>query len=543
MPVENSREFILGSNPQVVVTLKEDDGSLILRVDAQDDAANVDIDALFFNFVNDDVIPGLQMWPAVGQLPITGFDAGPNSQDTVSNGAQIDQKMDAKIEFGTESGSTTGDVDAAGITFWIEADIDLNLDSIDPSSLTAVINSDNGDGEALTTTGSTDLGGDGGGTDGGETTLGDDILVNGALESSIGNNSWSYRGDVDGWSNANSHAGIETWGNNFLGVEAKDGDSFIELDSTNSSTLDSVYQDVQTEDGQTYQLDFSAAQRGADSESVEVYWNGDLVATVSPDGANTWNDFTFEVTGTGGEDRLEFRELAGENDSLGPLLDAISLRPIETTDGGEDGGEDGGTETVTITETTEVLGEDFSGHHADAIAGRTRWDVKDGELNTDGCDDGCIWFDRVELEGDAKIEFDARSPNTQNFENGGWWGDKLEVWALKNDSEWVHLDTFVVNDEGTALVGNETSQSIGADSNTLSYAGGDLEGADSLQLFMYSKITASNEDIYFDNLSISDSVETEIEVPVGTEDPEAWWEEHGNKDADEEEDDMADAWV
>ena len=49
--------------------------------------------------------------------------------------------------------------------------------------------------------------------------------------------------------------------------------------------------------------------------------------TVSADTAKM-NQGTFTVTGTGGEDRLEFRELESEDNSLGGLLDNISLRQV-----------------------------------------------------------------------------------------------------------------------------------------------------------------------------------------------------------------------
>ncbi|MCT4559275.1 MAG: DUF642 domain-containing protein [Pelagimonas sp.] len=713
------REIMLGTDPQVRVLIHQDGSNLVMQIASLDPDAT-DIDALFFNFTNDDVIPGLQMWPAVNTLPLTGFEAQPNALDTVSNGAQISDQFDARAEFGQQADSTTGDVDSAGITFWIEADIDLDIDSIDASNMTAVINSDDGNGQELTVGGSGDLGGgnsggggstttetvtvfdedfserdcnlnddydhlvagstdwdayggtlrtdgnddgsltlqsftsdgpvtlsfsieadnahafeesgryadslevqvnvDGqgwvtldrfvvdestdtftgsmtgqsfgehaatltysggaldtigtdqdvqfrfvsdisacneiikiddlvvtatettvidGGNTGDDTVLGDDILVNGALESSVGDNTWTYRGDVDGWTNANSYAGIETWGDGFLGVDAQDGRSFIELDTTSSSTLDSVYQDVQTESGQTYQLDFSAAQRGVDSESVEVYWNGQLIDTVSPDGANSWEEFSFEVTGTGGQDRLEFRELASENDCMGPLLDAVSLRPIETSDGNTGGG----TETVTITTETEVLGEDFSSSHNNDISGYTRWDVENGELNTDGCDDGSIWFHQVDVDGPATISFDARTPNAENFENGGYWGDQLDVYALVDGSNWVHLDTYTVNNSGTALVGNQSGQTIEAQSQTISYSGGELETANTVQLYMHSQITAGNEDIYFDNLSITETSDITIEVPMGTDDPEAWWAENGDQNDADSADDADPMWV
>jgi Ca2+-binding RTX toxin-like protein len=67
---------------------------------------------------------------------------------------------------------------------------------------------------------------------------------------------------------------------------------------------------------------------------MEVWWNGSLLATVTP-GANATN-YSFTVTGTGSVARLEFRELASQNDTLGIMLDNVSLTANgnDTLDGG-----------------------------------------------------------------------------------------------------------------------------------------------------------------------------------------------------------------
>jgi hypothetical protein len=130
---------------------------------------------------------------------------------------------------------------------------------------------------------------------------------------------------LDGWQ---SEAGtVEYWADGFSGIAAADGAGFIELD--NGGLIDTLYQDIDTDDGQHYALTFAARQRGAQAESVEVYWGGELIATVTPVGGTDWTTFTLGVTGSGGPDRLEFRELAGENNGLGPFLDAVTLAPVD----------------------------------------------------------------------------------------------------------------------------------------------------------------------------------------------------------------------
>ena len=57
---------------------------------------------------------------------------------------------------------------------------------------------------------------------------------------------------------------------------------------------------------------------------MEVLWNGSVVATVPP--GDSWQNYDFTVIGTGGQDRLTFRELAGQGgDGLGALYDNVSL--------------------------------------------------------------------------------------------------------------------------------------------------------------------------------------------------------------------------
>ncbi|MCV6592972.1 MAG: hypothetical protein OIF48_08485, partial [Silicimonas sp.] len=114
-----------------------------------------------------------------------------------------------------------------------------------------------------------------------------------------------------------------------------DGGNIVEIDA--GSGVDNLYQDVQTNSGQSYELSFQAAARsGSVGESIEVYWDGALVGTIQPT-STSFSTFSFEVTGTGGMDRLEFREPAGEsNNGNGPLLDNISLVQLgdDTLDGG-----------------------------------------------------------------------------------------------------------------------------------------------------------------------------------------------------------------
>ena len=168
-------------------------------------------------------------------------------------------------------------------------------------------------------------GGDGSDTllggDGNDTLVGDNnLLRNGSFEYGIANGT---NGAPAGgfWTNG-SGGGLEVWGSGLNGVSADEGSNFVELDVAGG--LDTLYQDVTTTAGETYEFSVSAMQRpGFPSNSFEIWWNGALVTTITP--ATSWTTYSVTLTGPGGPTRLEFRELASQNDTVGILLDNAVL--------------------------------------------------------------------------------------------------------------------------------------------------------------------------------------------------------------------------
>ena len=160
------------------------------------------------------------------------------------------------------------------------------------------------------------------------------LLVNGSFEDSTlapyDTGRWGAFSSVPGWT-AISGSVIELW-NNLVGVDATNGQNFGELDYLGAQ--DGFYQDVKTVAGQNYDLSFDARSRpGFDSSttSMDVLWNGSVVATVPP--GDSWQNYDFTVVGTGGQDRLTFREVAGQgSDGLGALYDNVALvaKPANT---------------------------------------------------------------------------------------------------------------------------------------------------------------------------------------------------------------------
>ena len=171
---------------------------------------------------------------------------------------------------------------------------------------------------------------------------GQNLIVNSSFEdSAIGH--WAHFTSIPGWHAAEGK--IEIDDNYAMPNHASDGHQFMEIDAS-SAQVDDVYQDIQTVSGQDYTLSLDVAARsgtGLSTNTVEVYWNNALVESIDP-ASTDWETHEFKVVGTGGLDRLEFREQAGDNDSFGGLIDNVSLAAVDSSHDVLQGGE--GNDTI-----------------------------------------------------------------------------------------------------------------------------------------------------------------------------------------------------
>ena len=154
--------------------------------------------------------------------------------------------------------------------------------------------------------------------------LGANLLVDGSFETSgIADNTWAPYVSVGGW---HSDSGVEVWGKDFI-LPASDGNAIMELDFDNQ--FSKVWQDVKTDAGREYTLSMDTAMRpgtDAGTNAINVFWNDQLVGRIEP-GSTAWAASQFHVVGSGGTDRLEFREDAGAtNDSYGGMIDNVKLQ-------------------------------------------------------------------------------------------------------------------------------------------------------------------------------------------------------------------------
>ncbi|NET44194.1 DUF642 domain-containing protein [Okeania sp. SIO2B3] len=114
----------------------------------------------------------------------------------------------------------------------------------------------------------------------------------------------------------------------FGASNAKDGKQYVELDSLDQVTQ--IYQDIPTEAGQTYKLNFAFSPRPDVSENkLNVRWGETLVCQEEKSGEgltkNEWDVYTYDLEATSATTRLSFDNLNETPDSLGTYIDEISV--------------------------------------------------------------------------------------------------------------------------------------------------------------------------------------------------------------------------
>ncbi|KIZ44294.1 hypothetical protein, partial [Rhodopseudomonas palustris] len=154
--------------------------------------------------------------------------------------------------------------------------------------------------------------------------VGVNLLKNGSFEATpVGSGQAGIQTQINGWT-ALSGSAIELW-NNLGGVQATEGNNFVELDYMGAQ--DGFSQSVQTSSGQALTLSVDARTRPGENPyscGVEVLWNGEVISTIQP-GAD-WSTYSVNVTGTGGNDTLTIREPQNQAfDGVGAMLDNLKL--------------------------------------------------------------------------------------------------------------------------------------------------------------------------------------------------------------------------
>ena len=155
------------------------------------------------------------------------------------------------------------------------------------------------------------------------------IVTNGSFESPLQTSgTWSIYGSIPGW--IGTPNGIEVR-NNVVG-SAYDGHNFVELDTTNNSTMSQTLTGLTA--GAQYDLQWFYSPRIGQpitTNGISVYWNGTQLFNITQSGlplsANNWAQLNSLVTAVAGPNVLKFAA-TGISDSLGGNIDMVSVNAV-----------------------------------------------------------------------------------------------------------------------------------------------------------------------------------------------------------------------
>jgi hypothetical protein len=498
MSTQNTVTVTLGCDPTATIRISEtDSGTLFVQVLSGDQTMPVDFDGLFFNLSDDSTIDNINFSPEANDgsiySPVTGIQAAADAVDTLQNGAQVADGYDIGIQFGTTADTTQGEVANANFTLFSANGQPLSISDLDLNSFAAVVDSDDGvSGQVLTT-------GDEAGAD-------PVLVVKEVLFDNFNDITDPSQSDIiDGHTDWNvSWDKLVTNSHNEGVVELKtvstDGPATLSFDANvhntqlfenSGSMADSLRVEVSIDGGPWVLLD-------------EFAVNDAGTAMVGSETGQTFGNSSGNVLYEGGildtaEDTVQFRfdsDVTASDEWI--KLDNISITASEEVDG-----------EVQAVETV-LFSEDFNDiYYPDQSAGIARddgWDVRGDELVTDGCNDGVLKTAAVAADGDVELSFDARVQDASLFEASGSYADNLLLQVRAEDGSWETLDNFVVNNEGTALVGSNTGNEITETGSTLTYSGGALDDINgNVEFRIVSDISASNERVFFDNLTVTET--------------------------------------
>lgn len=121
---------------------------------------------------------------------------------------------------------------------------------------------------------------------------------------------------------------IEGLGGN--GVEANEGIALLDTDANANAT---ITQTINTQAGETYHLQFDYSPRvehpGTTTNDVEVWWDGELLATLSGD-LQGWQNYRYTVEASSSQIALTFKGV-GSSNAFGGLIDDVALYVANNT--------------------------------------------------------------------------------------------------------------------------------------------------------------------------------------------------------------------
>jgi len=150
-------------------------------------------------------------------------------------------------------------------------------------------------------------------------TTGGELIKNGSFENfTVDKDKGKWKlVHFDNWSGAG-----EVWTNK-KGRASTKGSYKAELD-VGKSSVDSLEQTITTVNGDKYTFSLDAYAGKAGTSGFELLVDGKVISTITP--SKYWNKYGVEFTGNGSTQTIAIREVAGEDNGRGAVIDNLSVQ-------------------------------------------------------------------------------------------------------------------------------------------------------------------------------------------------------------------------
>ena len=185
--------------------------------------------------------------------------------------------------------------------------------------------------------------------------------------------------DLAGWESDKGF--LELQKNGVGGMNAQDGNTLLELDSHYANSDSHIYQDLNTQGHETFNLNFWYSPRqnnAAESNLVKVLWNGEVIDEISADSKGwEFKSYMVESDPNDATSRLEFQAV-DDNNTLGGFIDNVSVTAVLSVDEDDLPGATDGSDSTAV---TGVLGAELG---ADADLATVTLDGLPTDLTANG---------------------------------------------------------------------------------------------------------------------------------------------------------------